>query len=61
MLVSLEIERSHDVLETDNVNFLIKNSLNVLEINFFRDYSINLGLVCLAVQSLRHTLFVCLF
>lgn len=61
MLVGLEVKRSNDVLERNEINLLVQDPLHVFKVNFLRNYGIDLGLVCLPVECLCHALLVRFF
>ena len=59
MPVCLEINCPNEVLEGGHAHLVLKYFLQVFEVNFLREKSVQLWLVGLAVESLRHALFVC--
>ena len=59
VLVSFVIHCAHQVLETSNVHFAVKDSLEVLKVNFLSKNSVKFRLVCLSVQSLCNSSLVC--
>lgn len=60
VLVGFVVHCAHQILKASNVDFVVQNSLQILKINFLGKNGIELGLICLSVQGLGHSCFVCL-